>query len=103
MKKAVFILIVALFLPVSAAMSADKGAVDVEDARTTLQKWVEIRRIISKEKRDWTLAREVLNERIDLVQREIKSQREKIKETEANIHEADQKRDSLMEENEQLK
>lgn len=97
------LLTVALCLLASAAMSADKGAADVDDARATLQKWVEIRRIISQEKRDWTLAREVLNERIDLVQREIDAQRSKIGETAANTAEVHAKWSDLLEENATLK
>ena len=78
---------------------AQSGAVNVDDARTALKKWVEIRRLLSQEKRDWALAKEVLNERIDLVQHELETQRNKIGETEASIAEADEKLAELLEEN----
>ncbi len=75
----------------------------VEKVRSTLEKWVETRRVISKEKQDWTLGREMLNERIELVQREIASLREKIALAEQSISDADKKRMELVEENGKLK
>jgi hypothetical protein len=87
----------------SGAISADKVADNTEDARAALEKWVETKRIISQEKRDWELGREMLNERINLVQREIQSLRNKISEAKENIAEADKKRAEMIEENERLK
>lgn len=87
----------------SGSISADKGADNIEHTRTVLEKWVETRRIISQEKRDFELAREMLTERIQLVKREIKSLREKIDEAENSIAEADKKRSALVEQNEKLK
>ena len=101
--KITLLLTAALCLLAPAVISADKDAGDVDQARTTLKKWVETRRIISQEKRDWALGREVLNGRIDLVQREIDAQRDKIGETEASIAEVYHQRAELIEENEQLK
>jgi hypothetical protein len=101
--KTTLLLTAALCLLAPAVLSADKDAVEVDRARTTLKKWVETRRIISQEKRDWALAREVLNGRLDLVQREIEAQRDKIGETEASIAEVHHQRAELIEENEQLK
>jgi hypothetical protein len=75
----------------------------VDDARATLQEWVKIRRLISQEQRDWTLGKQVLNERIELVGREIESLRGKVREAEASITAADKARAGLMEENEKLK
>ena len=84
-------------------MSADTITPEVDQTRATLEKWVETRRIISQEKRDWQLGREMLNERIELFQREIESLRSKIDEAEKSISDADQKRLALIEENEKLK
>ncbi len=75
----------------------------VEQVRETLEQWVETRRVISKEKQDWALGREMLNERIELVQREIASLREKISLAEQSISDADKKRMELVEENDKLK
>lgn len=74
----------------------------VEMARATLERWVETRRIISQEKRDWRVGRELLQERIDLVQREIDSLRERLADAEKSIDEADEKRAGLVEQNDSL-
>jgi len=87
----------------SSAMSQHSSASDVDSTRTTIEKWVETRRIISREKRDWELGKQLLNERIQLVTSEIASLRERIADAETNISEADQKRVELEEENEKLK
>jgi chromosome segregation ATPase len=75
----------------------------VDNVRATLEKWVEVRRVISKEKQEWVLGKEMLNERIELVQREIASLREKIGQAEASISDADKKRAELVAENDALK
>ena len=62
---------------------------EVSQTRTALQKWVETRRIISDEKRDWALGRETLVNRIELVRREIDSLRSRIADAEESIAEAD--------------
>lgn len=76
---------------------------DVENTRATLEKWVDTRRVISQEQRDWATGREMLNERIALVKREIESARGKVKEAQATITEADTKRAELVDVNEKLK
>jgi hypothetical protein len=75
----------------------------INSARLTIEKWVETQRVISKEKQDWELGREMLNERIKLVQNEIASLREKISQAEQNINDTDVKRMELLEENDKLK
>ena len=95
--------ICAVCLLCSGAISANKGGVNIEDTRAALEKWVETERIISQEKHDWILGREMLTERIELVQREIESLRTKNTEAEQSISDADKKRSGLMEENEKLK
>ena len=75
----------------------------IDNTRTAMEKWVEARRAISKEKQDWALGREMLNERIELVQREIDSLRGKIDQAKESIGDADKKRVELVEENEGLK
>lgn len=91
-------------LSISAISSiAEMAGNDVESTRATLDKWVETRRIISKEKQDFVLSKEILNERIELVTREIDSLKKKIIETETSITEADEKRATLMDENDKFK
>lgn len=87
----------------SGAISANKSTSNIENTRAALEKWVEIQRIISQEKRDLALAREMLTERIKLVHRESESLRGKISEAEESIAEADKKRAEMIEENEKLK
>jgi len=84
-------------------LAADDRATGVDDMRAAMEQWVETRRIISKERRDWELGREMLNDRIDLVAREIESLQDKISSAETSITEADKKRAELIETNEKLK
>ncbi len=92
---------IVIYLFSSVAIASGMG--DVDETRVRLEKWIETRRIISQEKYDFELAREMLSERIELVKREIESLRGKISDTEKNITEADKKRAELFEENEKLK
>lgn len=75
----------------------------IDDTKRALEKWVETQRVISQEKRDFAIAREMLNERINLVQREIQSLRDRIRDAESSIAEADRDREKLIQENEQLR
>ena len=75
----------------------------VEDARTTLEQWVETRRVLSQERRDCRLGREMLEDRVELVASEIEGLRGRIGDTEGSIAAADADRAQLVEENERLK
>jgi len=88
---------------VSLAGAAENTSVEIDTVRASLEKWVEIQRVISQEERDLALAKEMLNERIELVQREIDSLRTKISDAEKSIAETDQKRSDLLFENDRLK
>jgi hypothetical protein len=79
------------------------GRAQIDGVRDTMGKWVETRRVISKERQEWVLGREMLDERIKLVEREIASLREKIDQARTNIDEADTKRAELTEDNDRLK
>lgn len=92
-----------LLAPLSGSASEEGGAAAVAETRAAIERWVETRRIISKEKRDLALSREMLNERIALMQREIEALREKIREAAESIAEADEKRIELVEENDRLR
>lgn len=93
----------ALFLLSFGRVSGDITVGDVDNTRTALEKLVETRRIISQEKRDFELGKEMLSARIELVGREIESLRGKISETENGLTEADKKRAELIAENEKFK
>lgn len=95
--------IVCCALSSSSAEPAWDTGPDVDAARAVLEKWVETRRIISQEKRDWQLGQELLNQRIDLVEGEIEALRDKIAEAQQSVTDTDLKRDELVQENERLK
>jgi hypothetical protein len=73
----------------------DKPAEAVDATRAMLEKWVETRRVISKEKRDWELGQEMLRERIELVKQETRALRGRLADAEKSITEADAKRVEL--------
>ena len=91
-----------LALPAAAQELPDPGA-PVDAARQALEEWVQVRRILSQERRDWQLGRELLEERIALVQREIDGLRTQMAGAQASIAEVDRKRGELLTENERLK
>jgi septal ring factor EnvC (AmiA/AmiB activator) len=75
----------------------------IENVRGVIEQWVQTQQLISKEKQDWALEREMLDERIKLVEHEIASLREKIGQAEQSISDADKKRAELVTENDKLK
>jgi len=79
------------------------GPEQIENVRTLTEQWVQTQGLISQEKRDWTLGREMLQERISLVESEIAALREKIDRAQKRIGEAETQRAELVEENENLK
>lgn len=84
-----------LLLPVGdgrAAQDADGG---VDGARAAIERMVETRRIISRERADWALGRELLEDRVAVVREEIATIRERIDRTRESITEADRTRDEL--------
>lgn len=80
------------------AQESDDAAAKVEATRDMLEKWVESRRLISKEKQDWALGKEILSDRIELIQQEINSLKEKIAEAEKSLSELDKQRIELNDE-----
>jgi len=94
--------LVAIALTAAGALAQDSPS-NVETTRVALQKWVETRRIISKEKRDWQVSKELLNDRIDIVKREAESLHAKIATAKSSIADADEKRVEMVAENSRLK
>lgn len=78
-------------------------AAAVDDTRAALAKWVETRRIISKERQDWQLGKQMLQERIDVVQHEIESLRAKAADADRSVTEADKKQAEFRQQNEALR
>ena len=87
----------------AAAPAADPNAAAqtrerIELTRDALEKWVETRRTIGVERRDWALGKDLLDSRIDVLDRELKTLADRTKEVDATLTEADRKRDTLAQE-----
>lgn len=87
----------------AAVYGDDEKTDDIGQTQQALEKWVQTQQVISQEKKDLALSREMLNARIELVQHEIKSLQEKIQKARDSIAEADKKRAEMMAENDKLK
>jgi chromosome segregation ATPase len=80
------------------------GASESMDAtRGTLARWMETQQIISKEKRNWQMGKEVLEQRIALIENEIADLTRKNDETQQGIDSADDKRREMESESQALK
>ncbi len=79
------------------------GPTILEEARLKMEKWIETQQIISKERKDWQQGKDILVGRLELVQKEIATLNEKIKQAETGIEEASKKRKDLQAENDQFK
>lgn len=91
-----------------AAQTAEKppeknSPVDLEGTRAVLDKWIETERIISAEQNEWKQGKGILQDRTELVKREITRLDEQRAEIEKNITEADQKKAEQVASNEELK
>lgn len=82
---------------------SDANGASIQSARESMARWVEVRKQISREQQQWALGKEMLNERIDLVRRELDSLRERLAKTEQNITDADDKREKLTAANDKFK
>ena len=49
-----------------------------ESGRAAVEKWIETRKLISQEKQDWRLGKELLADRARMLEKEIAGVREKI-------------------------
>ncbi|WP_372806826.1 DUF3450 family protein [Pontiella sp.] len=92
-----------MIFAVSGAAACLAQDTELERAKEMLSKWVETRKLISQEKEQWALEREMLGDRIDLVRSERDSLHSKIHETQSLITDADKKREDLVQENDSLK
>lgn len=79
----------------SHAVAQQTPAEQIVQARSTLEQWVDTRRLISQEKRDWALGKEMLAQRLAVVRREIATLREGIAAQRQSAGEVDQKRAQL--------
>jgi hypothetical protein len=85
------------------ARQNDLSGESLDSTRATLAKWMETQQIISEEKRDWQVGKELLQQRIDLIQSEITELEGKIAASRESLGEAGQKRQEVIAENRSLK
>lgn len=78
--------------PAGVVSSSPQG---IEETRLTLNKWIETQQILSKERTEWAQGREILEGRIELVEREAAALKEKIQATVDAVNESNKKRDAL--------
>ncbi len=78
-----------------AQQSQAEGAIAADTTRAALERWVDARKQASKAKSDWRVEQEALQERIDIVRRQISSLKDRIVETERSIGAADQQKTQL--------
>lgn len=97
-----FLLRTAVLGACAAFASAQETASPIDGTRSTMERWVETRSVIGKEKRDWALGREILNDRIGIVQREIESVQKRIEDAKKSTADADAKKQELAAENARL-
>lgn len=73
-----------------------ESAQRIESARAALDRWVETRKLIARERADWALGKELIGERIALLEREIAAVDAREGELKANLTEAEAKRAELL-------
>ena len=91
-----------LAFPAVGAVAALQDDDQLDTARALLEKWVGVRRVMSKEKRDWAEGRGILNDQIELAEDEIARLRERTAGAEKSIAEADEKKAELEREKQTL-
>jgi hypothetical protein len=97
------LLVLAAALASGRAAEVPANEQSLESTRAILAEWVETQQVISREKEDWQVGKELLEQRIDLIQGEIGALEEKIGLKRQSITEADEKRRALVDENDALK
>ena len=76
---------------------------NLQETRTALEQWVELRKLISEEATNWRIDRELMADTVDVLGLEMGLLEERVLEAEENTTEADKAREELTEENEILK
>ena len=84
------------------ASSQGQEPVDVEATRDALDRWMQARDLISREKADWKLGRQVLEERLAALERRIEEARAMTAEAQTGIADAEAKKLELEDRKNQL-
>ena len=82
--------------PAPSAQEAGSSSEQIESARATVARWVETQQIISREREEWQVGRDVLEQRISLLEREIATIEEGLAEVRASTGETDRKKAELL-------
>jgi len=77
------------------AGSAGQEPVDVDAARDALDRWMQTRGLIGREKAEWAVGRQVLEERAAVLEREIADLRAKTEEARKGVTDAEARRDEF--------
>ena len=99
--KAVTLIAVGIAFAAPSALIAQSPA--LEETRSNLKEWVDLKKLISEERSLWRVEKETLNEQIDLLDSEIQKLKDQIVAKEAEASEADKQRIELTEEEKKLK
>lgn len=92
---ALSVLAVLVIIPMAVAPAPGRDSDRIASTRAALDRWVETRRLISEERESWRLGREMLEQRIALMEREIAQVLANVAAAEAEIREADEQRAAL--------
>jgi hypothetical protein len=85
------------------AQEAAPGAGSLESARETLARWVETQKIISREKKDWQQAKELLVSRIEVLKKETSTLEEKLQQARAELGTSQKARSEQLAERDRIK
>ncbi len=77
------------------ALAADSPPDEVRSTRETMARWVETQQLLSRERRDWQVAKDVLEQRIALIEGEIAALEPKLAATRAQLAEIEAKGGAL--------
>jgi predicted RNase H-like nuclease (RuvC/YqgF family) len=85
-----------------AAASVAVAQDEMEVAKQNLEKWLETKRLISKEEQDWRLGKELMTDRVKVLEKELVTLRQKTSQLTNEIAVLDQKFDDVRVENSRL-
>jgi hypothetical protein len=71
--------------PAAAKVDSSEVRAQFDKERDTISKWIEVNRIISSERQEWQIGKEILKERAALLERQIGDLEKQVSETEANL------------------
>ena len=96
MRRVAYHYFLVLFLGVGpGAFCGAQNASETESLRDLLEKWVQTKQLISRERQRAREQKEILEQRIDLMKNQVTGVREKIEETRARIGDAEEKQAEL--------